>query len=134
MKWLKFRHKFAHGPGKWQYRPLYKSRLSKADKVELDEEMRELTNEYNYSEKYRGIEWAIIPTKQVPNKHIDAMCEGVKRKMHYHKETAKHIKDVSLPMLKELKGKGRKTCPDELYRKKIERLRKKSLAKRKAKQ
>jgi hypothetical protein len=132
MKWLKFRETWAWGCSEWKYRPLYLSRIPKEDRVEIKEEMNDLADEYNYSDKFRGIEWKIINTKQVPNKHIAATYEGIKRRIHHYKEAIKDMKK-SLPLIDALKDKGRKTCPDELYRAKIERLRKKSMAKRKQK-
>ena len=43
--WFKYRHKFSHGPGHWNF-------------IEADdkEELETLTDNYSNSEHYRGIE------------------------------------------------------------------------------
>lgn len=126
MKWLKYREMWAWGYTKWIYRPLYIDRVTKDISGSIKEEMEELGREHQWSDKFRCVEWGIINTKQVPNKHIEAAYESMKTSISGYRDAVKRLKE-KLPLIDKLKGKGRKTCPDEIYRAKLKKLQARSL-------
>jgi len=124
MKWLKSRSTSSSGRDRWVYEPLYVIRVSKEMLKDIKYKIDKMADDYSWSEHFRGIEWEIISTKQVPNKHIEEAYKDVKYKIKYYKVCIKELKE-HLPKLKELQGKGRKTCPDEIeavkHKKKFEK-------------
>jgi hypothetical protein len=58
-KWIRYRHTFSYGKGRWTWRH-----------YPLDFSLREirenLSNEYNYSDKYGGVELSYITDENVP--------------------------------------------------------------------
>ena len=130
MKWLRYRHCQAAGKGDWTYKPLYTTRVSKKEYDYIKEDMDDLAHEYWHLDKFRGIEWEIINTKQVPNKHIEAAYNKVKSSIPAYKNKIKKAKERILT-LELIKGQGRKTCPDEIKhekrRKLLEKIKKENL-------
>jgi len=128
MKWLKTRSTSSSGCARWKYEPLYVSRVSKEMMKDIEYKIEGMADEDSWSEHFRGIEWEIISTKQVPNKHIKEAYEGIQASIRAHKRRIKSMKE-QLPLLEELQGKGRKTCPDELERARREKAFEKHMAK-----
>jgi len=59
MKWLKYRHKFSSGLGGWQWKPLYSDDATEAS-VRDNDVLRDITEEYSYSERYSGIDFEVV--------------------------------------------------------------------------
>lgn len=57
MKFLQFRHMFAHGYGEFQIMMLHDNDMSDED---IKDTVSSLADEYNYSDKYRGIDYAVL--------------------------------------------------------------------------
>ncbi len=120
MKWLKYRERWASGDMDWKYMPLY-------DPTMTEEGIRDylyyIDEDNSWSDKYGGIEYFVIPIKQVPNKHIENVYKDIQDNIKGWKESIKEAKKC-LPIIEALKGKGRKTCPDEIrqarYRKRMD--------------
>jgi len=132
MKWLKTRAMWAHGYNDWKYKPLYVNKATKAVKNFVVALVEQLAEENEWSEKFRRIEWEIINTKQVPNKHIKSATADLKSKIVNYRIWINQSKG-KLIALKALKAKGRKTCPDEIKHKKRRKAMDESLAKSRAK-
>lgn len=79
MSWMKWRHKFNHGPGVWEYRYLGKF-ISKKDKKEnLKEICDDLSLEFQFSEGYRGIDYELVdkPPKEVLQEKLKETNEKI---------------------------------------------------------
>ena len=73
MPWLKYHHKFSAYPGDFQWKYLGEARLSPGDLQEL---LREMADEYDFSEHYRGIDYVVTanaPAWVVKSKHEAAL-------------------------------------------------------------
>jgi hypothetical protein len=78
MPWLKYRHKFAHGKGSWSWRDLgpastfhvHDECISEAESI-----VEELAEEYNFSDKYRGLDFEIIDDQLVPLHVVESAIE-----------------------------------------------------------
>jgi len=117
MRWVKYRHTFSYGCDDWTYEPLYLDRLTKEHRKEISYEMELRKETYEYSEHYRGIEWFFLSTRQVPNAHIKKAHAAAKRSITNHILSAQRAR-INSKRLKPLVDTGRKTCPDDLKRKK----------------
>lgn len=124
MKWLKLRKTWSYGYDRWKYIPLFTTKINEADIKE--QYINPIIEDMSWSEKFRGVEYDIILTKSVPNKHIQSECEDFKSHIKYLKEEVV-IETKNLLVLKELEGKGRKTDPDDILRAKREKRDKKLL-------
>ena len=63
--WLKYRHKFSHGPGEWEWYDLRGEPVPTA--------LEELARHYDFSDKYRGIDWKLH--KKPPRKVLLQIIE-----------------------------------------------------------
>ena len=115
MKWLKWRNCFAHGCDRWSYRPLFVDKINDDFKEQVEESIEEMAREYSWSDKYRGIEYFFINTRQVPNSHIEKKIEDMNRDIDYHKMAIESL-ESKIPKVEAQIGKGRKTDPDEIER------------------
>jgi len=115
MKWLKMRTCHASGYSKWEYKALYVEKINKEIEKCVEEIVKARNDEYSWSDKYRGVEYFIINTRQVPNSKILKTCEDLERSIEYAKESI--VEDTGyLIEIRNLEGKGRKTDPDEIER------------------
>lgn len=124
MKWLRLRKTWSYGVDRWKYVPLF---TTKADESNVKERYIEpIIEDMSWSEKFRGVEYNIVSTKSVPNKHIQSEYEDSKTHIEYLKEEV-ITEAKNLLALQELQGKGRKTDPDDILRAKRDKRDKKLL-------
>lgn len=71
--WLKYRHKFADGPGDWEWLNIHNDN-------DIEGTVAYLKHEWNWSDHYRGIDFEIheIPTLEVLNKEIELISATIK--------------------------------------------------------
>jgi hypothetical protein len=74
--WLKYRHTFSYGPGDWEWRYLGKEapRL-----VDLEEDLHELRESYNWSEHYRGVDHEVVD--KAPTEVVEKMLKETLRRI-----------------------------------------------------
>lgn len=58
--WMKWRHKFAHGPSSWEWKDIGSCEGLTDDEF-AQHQCSELSETYNYSERYRGIDYELFP-------------------------------------------------------------------------
>jgi hypothetical protein len=65
--WIKYRFNFAYGSSEWHYREEALAHLVKSKRFVRENCLAHLEDEYNYSDKYRGIEFEIVklPPKEI---------------------------------------------------------------------
>ena len=101
------------GCRRWTYKPLYVNKLNEDIDSWIKDIVEEEDNRSGWSEHYRGVEYFIVDTKQVPNSRIQSVCESIKDSIEYAEKSivanAKHLAEIE-----GLNGKGRKTDPDEI--------------------
>lgn len=82
--WLRFKHKFAHGTEKhWTWQPLG---AEKPTKDELEGSTFDgICSEYIYSDKYRGIDYDVLPLSEVPDEVIEVIVKRHLEACTYHR-------------------------------------------------
>jgi len=65
MKWMKWQHTYAYGPGDWQW-------LEVEDEKDADSRLGDLMEEYSWADKYRGIEYTLhdAPDREWLEKYV----------------------------------------------------------------
>lgn len=126
MKWIKRRSKWAWGCSKWEYVPLYVNKVKEEEMEELGRTyIQPEADNHSFSDKFRGIDWYIINTRQVPNSKILECGQNLLNSIKWEKDEiikdTKHFSEIEM-----LQGKGRKTDPDEVERLKREKIREKN--------
>ena len=115
MKWLKMRTCHSSGLSKWMYIPLYVDKEDEKTKEWVQELIEQENDEHAWSEHYRRVEYEVINTRQVPNTKIESARRDIESSIEYGKDLIeKGQKD--LIEIGKLKGRGRKTDPDEIER------------------
>lgn len=99
--WMRYKHKFAWGIEKtWSY---YNVGKYHDDKEQLKSILEELSNEYYYSDKYRGIDYEIIECP--PREYLENSIKRLKGYIKSYNKTIKRheklIKDNFGPIAKE---------------------------------
>ncbi len=118
MKWLKTRTKHAWGYSSWLYIPLYVKKTTRIDRKSIEESfIIPIEDENNNSDKFRGVEWDIINTRLVPNKHIEYANKKLISNIKYYKNQIEE-NEKRLDAINNLIGYGKKTDPDEEMAKK----------------
>ena len=123
-----YRDRHSSGVSHWIYRPLYVDKITDDLKKDCEESMQEKSNEWNWSDHFRGIEWKIVDTRHVSMKAIAATLIGMKRSVNYHKIAIKDL-NGQIPQILSLldNGKGRKTDPDDIEQARRDKQRAKSM-------
>ena len=90
--WMRYRHKFAYGTGKeWSWRDLGDVTPDKA-KVYAEDECAEICEEYNHSDKYRGVDYEIVDLP--PPEVIQRLANEAKDKSRRWAERAAHLRGL----------------------------------------
>jgi len=113
MKWLKMRTCSSSGYSRWEYKPLYVEKIDKNTNDWVQQIIEAENDNHSWSEHFRGVEYFIINTKQVPNSVISETCVDIERSIEYAKESIVKSTDY-LAKIRKLNGKGKKTDPDEI--------------------
>lgn len=100
MKWLRYKHKWAHGSDcEWTYLRLsdYQYANFFAEGSEQTEEdfieEYELCSDWNYSDKYRGIDYEVVD--RAPRKFIEKSIKNAKAMaVHYNEVVKKLTKEL----------------------------------------
>jgi hypothetical protein len=81
--WLKWRHKYAHGPGSWVWTFVgdWTKDWEERGEALIEDYLDEKTDEYNWSDKYRGIEHELVerPPDEVIAKEIERLNGTIER-------------------------------------------------------
>jgi hypothetical protein len=72
--WMKYNHKWAHGCGEEPHYRELNSEWELEDGNPNEEVLEEIASEFGYSDKYRGIDYEIIPAP--PKEYINKEIEG----------------------------------------------------------
>lgn len=67
MPWLKYRHKFAHGKGSWEWRDLG----VEPDSDSVASICSDLAELYNFFDKYRGLDHEVVEDRDVPRTIVE---------------------------------------------------------------
>lgn len=113
MKWLKTRTTWAWGIKDWKYNPFFINKIDSKIEDWVKMFVKSIHDENNWSDKYRGVDYEIINTKQVPNLKIKREIEQIEDNIKYMKESIK-TETKNLAEIKALSEKGRKTDLDEI--------------------
>lgn len=85
IKFLKYRHKFAHGYGSWEYEVIHKKNIPYVEEL-----IEEKAREYDYSDKYRGIDYEVVdyPTDE----YILSQINNAENNIRYYTELLEEMK------------------------------------------
>lgn len=118
MKWIKYRRKFASGPNDWIYEPI--ENIENWDEEGIEEFIESLHDEYSWSDKYRGVDFDIVESSEVPKIKISKTIKSYKDRIDYYKRETKNLKNM-VKLLNEEIDKGSDIDPDEEERKERQR-------------
>lgn len=94
MEWIRYRKKFAWGQEEWIYKPI--------DKYWHEESfIHTINSEYDWSDKYRGVEVESIAFEKIPNDKIKEKIEQYKKKVDSLDKNIRYYKDL----IKEMENK-----------------------------
>lgn len=86
--WLKYRHKWSHGCDKsFSYKD-----VDNASKEEIDSILSELSDEFDYSEHYRGINYELV--EYPPASVIEAEIKAAQNSIEWYNKRVKHLKKI----------------------------------------
>jgi len=90
--WLKYRTKWSSGIGEWDFIYFSSDSRTRITKKELEESIiPSITNKYNYSEHFRGIDW--IKIKHPPKEFFKKFIEQKEKHVLYCAKELKIFKD-----------------------------------------
>lgn len=93
MLYMKYRTKWAGGYGPWEYRPLSTDEESPQLEERIQEFIRETNEDYEYSDKYRGVAYTLLDRTSITLKELDAIEEEYIRVIVSASDTLNRTKD-----------------------------------------
>jgi hypothetical protein len=90
MNFLEYNHKFADGPDSKEYMVL--DDTITLENPYLQEIIMELAEEYNYSDKYRGVDYDII--NRPPDKWLEHQIDRMTNQIEYNKSMINKYKNL----------------------------------------
>jgi hypothetical protein len=95
LKWIKYRKTFAWGNEEWLYKPLFN-----LDEWDEEEFVEEIHSSYSWSDKYRGVEFDLVETSDIPKNKIKYLIKMASNHLDLLEEEKKDAKAV-IKILKE---------------------------------
>jgi hypothetical protein len=89
-KWIKFREKFSSGPSIWEYHLV----ITEFGDTEAKEMAEVRSDEYSWSEHFRGCEWEledIVP----PPEEVERLVKFLRDKIDYAEKRLKFLGEVT---------------------------------------
>lgn len=101
MRFIKYRTKWSHGYGEWEFDVILDFKEIKEygykntkEFIEKEEVLRSIHDEWDYSEHYRGIEYNILTLKQLSKKDKEKILEKYKLKAELHAKSTERCIEI----------------------------------------
>ena len=101
MKWLKMRNKWSYGYNKWEYIPLFENEMTEKKEDFVKYLVVNENNQHSFSDKYRGVEYMIIDSNDVPDEAIQKKLNSLENNLYYTLLEIKGLKE-NIKILKKL--------------------------------
>ena len=95
MPWLKYRHNFASGKGDWEWIDLGAGANEDEINEAREHHVELLSNEFNWSDKYRGLDDKVIDDSRVPASVVRAAIERNAERFAQAERTAERLDEQS---------------------------------------
>jgi len=106
MKWLKKRTRWASGISNWEYEPLFVEQIDRETKTLINENINNIRNENFWGDFFRGVDYEVVNTKEVPNSEILKACDILKKKIDSAIESITRNCNY-LKQVEKLRGEGK---------------------------
>lgn len=94
MKVLQYRIKWASGIDKWEYKMLFDT-----SETWIEEEIQQIHNNYDWSDKYRGVDYHLLDISDLNKEEIEMFIERYEKNIESYKKGIEVFKKI-LEMLK----------------------------------